>query len=112
MRQVVSTTIMSLDIGKKIIHGVVSRTVCVALGFTHLIKSRLKMLSRPHRRVIIVILACYFTSKIIIAIQKLQDEKIGTVFNKINKDVVEVESCNSVFVYDFVFVQGEPKLTK
>ena len=55
------------------------------------------MLSRPHRRVIIVILACYFTSKIIIAIQKLQDEKIGTVFNKINKDVVEVECHELVF---------------
>ena len=55
------------------------------------------MLSRPHRRVIIVLLACYFTSKIIIAIQKLQDEKIGTVFKKINKDVVEVES-HAVFV--------------
>ena len=54
------------------------------------------MLSRPHRRVIIVLLACYFTSKIIIAIQKLQDEKIGTVFNKINKDVVEVECLELV----------------
>ena len=58
------------------------------------------MLSRPHRRVILVILACYFTSKIITAFNKLQEEKIGTVFNKINKDMVEVVSL-SFPAFDF-----------
>ena len=48
------------------------------------------MATRPVRAVILLALFCYFMSKIIAAYNKLQEGKIGTTFNTINSDTVEV----------------------
>ena len=48
------------------------------------------MVSRPHRRVIMLVLVCYFTSKIIVAYNKLREGKVGTVFNTVSTDKIEV----------------------
>ena len=48
------------------------------------------MVSRPHRTVIMLVLVCYFMSKIIVAYNKLREGKVGTVFNTVSTDKIEV----------------------
>ena len=48
------------------------------------------MVSRPYRSVIMLVLVCYFTSKIIVAYNKLREERVGTVFNTVSTDIIEV----------------------
>ena len=50
----------------------------------------LKMVWRPLRALVVLALVGYFISKIIVAYIKLKEEKIGTAFNTINADTVEV----------------------
>ena len=44
---------------------------------------------RPIRLLVFAVLACYFTSKVIEAINKLQEAKIGTTFGRIVDAEVE-----------------------
>ena len=48
------------------------------------------MVSRPHRTVVMLVLVCYFTSKIIVAYNKLREGRVGTVFNTVSTDIIEV----------------------
>ena len=45
---------------------------------------------RPLRALVVLALLGYFISKIIVAYIKLKEEKIGTAFNTINADTIEV----------------------
>ena len=56
------------------------------------------MAKRLVRTVILLSLIFYFISKIIAAYNKLQEGKIGTTFNTINSNTVEVVSVSIVCI--------------
>ena len=58
----------------------------VCPDFLHVLRSCFK---RPIRLLVFAVLAGYFTSKVIEAINKLQEAKIGTTFGRIVEAKVE-----------------------
>ena len=56
------------------------------------------MLSATLRRLMILGLFCYFVSRVYVAYSKLQDGKIGTLFDRITSATVKVPYWNSRIV--------------
>ena len=53
-------------------------------------------LKRPIKLLVISVLICYTTLKILDAASKLREGKIGTLFRRINQDTVEESAINNL----------------
>ena len=57
-----------------------------------------EVLSTILRRMMILGLFCYFVSRVYVAYSKLQDGKIGTLFDRITSATVKVPYWNSIII--------------
>ena len=62
----------------------------MTVKFNFSINACLRMAPRPHRALLMLVLLGYFTSKIITAYSKLREGKVGTAYDNINAETIEV----------------------